>query len=209
MSLAEPLAAARPIEAHAFARDADDWYVEPEDCTLALARVEPFVGRIRDPACGGGNVVKALTAFGYGQVSGSDLVDRVHDLPTWSFFGTSDFLTAEIYPVDNLVFNPPFGRKGDLAEAFCRRALQAARRKVCAFLPLDFLAADDRWPRFLNEHPFSRFWVLTPRPSCLPGNLLLRGVKAEGGRKNFGWMVWDKADPNPSRILGQASRRAP
>lgn len=208
MSAAEVLDNAKPVSAHTWERADDDWYVEPEDCAWALAQVEQLVGKIRDPSCGQGNTVQGLLGAGLKGVYGTDLVDRRDALPTWLFFGTTDFLQDEQLEEDNFVGNPPFGFKGALAEAFCRRALQLARHKVCMYLPLDFLAADGRWQEggLFADHPFSRAWILTPRPSCPPGRVLRAGGKAEKGRKNFIWIVWDKDDPNPLGTIGVASR---
>lgn len=192
----------RERQSRIWARARHEWYVEGEDCTTALLTVERFEGRIHDPACGGGNVVKALLGAGYPDVVGSDLVDRTGAaLLTWPFLGTSYFLNDDQAPVDNIVSNPPFG-KGYLAEAFARRALQLATRKVALFLPLDFVASDKRIGRFFAGAKPSRAWIITPRPSCPPGDALLQGaIKADGGRANFAWYIWDKADPGPPGMI--------
>lgn len=111
-------------QAHVWERDPHDWYVEEPRATEALLKVERFVGRIIDPACGQGNIVKALLAAGYDAI-GSDIVDRTSGakwfqgeldaLRDYDF----DYLAAMECP--NVVMNPPFFRaKG--AEAFIRRA---------------------------------------------------------------------------------------
>ena len=178
-------------KAHVWERDGLDWYVEPETSTSALLRVERFVGRIHDPSCGQGNIVKTLIAHGY-HASGSDLVDRAGS-PGW-FKGISDFLGPEAMFADNIVMNPPFFKaKG--AEAFIRKALAVATGKVAAFVDIKFLAGGGRANGLYRELPPNRVWIITPRPSCPPGEVLKAGGKAEGGTADWIWMVWDKTAP--------------
>jgi hypothetical protein len=46
------MTALRKIDAHIWARNSHDWYVEPTWCSERLFQVEPFVGAIWEPACG-------------------------------------------------------------------------------------------------------------------------------------------------------------
>lgn len=178
----------REKKAHIWERDGFDWYVEPEVATAALLKVERFVGRIHDPSCGQGNIVRTLIQHGY-HASGSDLVDRAGS-PGW-FRGKSDFLGAEPMYAENMAFNPPF-YKAKGAEAFIRRALQVATGKVAAFVDMKFLAGAARAKGLYVEHPPSRVWIVTPRVSCPPGEALLAGEKAQGGEADWCWMIWDK-----------------
>lgn len=88
-------------------RDEHDWYQEPIEATNALLRTEVFDGDIYDPACGEGNVVKACLGVGI-EAFGSDIVDRAAGR-----FWMLDFLDDSapgyvLYPVDNIVTNPPY-----------------------------------------------------------------------------------------------------
>lgn len=172
--------------AHVWERPDLDWYVEPERCTAQLLQVERFVGHIHDPCCGQGNIVKTLIAHGY-HASGSDLVDRAGS-PGW-FKGTSDFLGPTAMWTDNIVMNPPFFR-GKGTEGFIRKALQVARGKVAVFTELRFLTSEGRADGLYRDHPPTRVWMVTPRPSCPPGEFLKTGGKATGGNPDFCWLVW-------------------
>lgn len=180
--------------AHVFERDALDWYVEPEWCSTALARVEHFEGTVYDPCCGGGNIPLALYRAGY-SVYGTDIVER-RNRPTK---GSQDFFaeapTREPDSIPNIMSNPPFFR-GKGTERFIREAYRIVSHKLCVFTSLKFLGGDDRANGLYLDIPPSRVWMLTPRPSCPPGEYLLAGNKAGGGMEDWIWLVYDKtAEP--------------
>lgn len=178
-------------EAHLWARDGLDWYVEPERCTAQLLSAERFVGNILDPCCGGGNIVRTLRAAGC-EAFGSDVVDRTGAAP-W-FLGVRDFLTDIAPTADNIVMNPPFfGGKG--AEAFIRCALAHVPGKVCAFVDRRFCTGKGRAAGLYRQHRPARVYEITPRPSCPPGVYLEAGNKAGGGTADYCWIVWDNAAP--------------
>lgn len=184
--------------AHVWARDALDWYVEPESSTVALAAVESFDGEVYDPCCGGGNIVRGLMQAGL-SARGGDLVERSGQDPAW-FAGTQDFLSDATLRA-NICMNPPFFRaKG--TEAFIRHALQHTARKVAAFADLKFLAGAGRASGLYAEHPPSRVWIITPRPSCPPGEYLEAGHEARGGTADWVWLVWDKSRPHAGTAIG-------
>lgn len=181
--------------AHVWERDEFDWYVEPVRATEQLLDVEEFHGPVWDPACGGGNTLRALTSRGI-RCTGSDIVDR-------GVGGVCDFLDPVYTFVDvpEIICNPPFYRaKG--AEAFIRRALEVALVKVAMFVDVKFLAGSSRAQGLFADHPPSRVWIITPRPSCPPGELLKAGGKAEGGTADWCWLVWDIGRPAPGTRLG-------
>lgn len=180
---------------HLWERDELDWYVEPPRATEQLLTVERFVGPIWDPACGQGNIVRALRAAGCEAV-GSDIADR-------GFGGVQDFLDpdCEFVNVANIVTNPPFFRaKG--AEAFIRRALSIASGKVCAFVDIRFIAGAERAKGLFTDHPPHRIWIVTPRVSCPPGQFLLDGGKAGNGSSDWCWLVWDQTAPSAQTSIG-------
>lgn len=173
---------------HIWGRQAQEWYVEPERCTHQLAAAETFIGAIHDPSCGGGNVVKALLAEGY-PVTGSDIVER--GAP--AFAGVADFLSEGygLWGAHNCVMNPPYS-KGAGIEAFIIQALSLAPGKVCAFVPLRFLTSERRAKLFYRWLAPDRVWIVTPRPSCPPGEYLALGNVASGDTKDYAWLVWDE-----------------
>lgn len=164
-------------------RDALDWYIEPRWTVDLLLDEERFAGNIWDPACGSGVILKACAErYGIDRVTGSDIADR-------GVGGVQDFLAADtaFVNVDNIITNPPYAH----AEAFVRRALETARRKVAVLVQAKFTYSQARHALFTARPP-ARLYFLSSRPSMPPGELLLAGkIKPEGGKLDFLWIVWD------------------
>lgn len=179
----------RKRESSLWAREPDDWYVEPAWCAERLFDVEPFLGRIWDPACGLGTIVAAAQAAGYA-ARGFDRVRR-----SAHCIDTIDFLGQVITAGENIVSNPPFrladpdprrGRRG-----FVELALERAAFKVAMLLPANW-ARGDRRSRWLETTPLYRVWFLTPRPSMPPGHVIAAGGKPGNGTTDYAWFVWLK-----------------
>lgn len=177
--------------AHVWERGKDDWYVEPYWATEGLLKVERFVGDVYDPCCGGGNIVSTLRANGV-DAYGADIVDRTCDA-IW-FSGTQNFLEDPVPTCSNIMMNPPYFR-GEGTEAFIRKALQVVPGKVVCFVEARFLYSERRASGIYAECPPHRIYVISPRPSCPPGEFLLGGGKAEGGNPDYLWLVWDNSSP--------------
>lgn len=191
----------RAKRSHLWQRAEGEWYVEPVAATEALLSVEHFAGRIDDPCCGGGNIVRTLRAAGY-DAHGADIAERwVGDLPDW-WRGTQDFLTSDTRR-QNIVMNPPYGG-AKLAEAFIRQALLMADGKVCAFLDVRFLAGGKRAAGLWSDSPPDRVWIIAPRVSCPPGAYLATGGKAGNGSSDYCWAVWDGLTAHNGTHLGWA-----
>lgn len=202
--------APKPRAAHNFPRAAHEWYVEEPVATEGLLTVEKFAGRVWDPCCGQGNIVKTLLAAGVDAV-GTDIVARVDHVQESWFLGRHDFLADEalnIGGVLNIVFNPPFS-KGRAAEACIRKAIATIPGKVAAFVDQRFIGSARRANGLFAEHPPSRIWSITPRVSCPPGEYLLAGNKAGGGTADYVWMVWDQTIPRGETRLGWIRRSRP
>lgn len=168
--------------ARVWERQAEDWYVEPEWCSERLLYVEKFSGYITDPACGMGRIVQSALKHGY-FADGSDIVSRS---PVCAY--VRDFLSDKfVYPKSvkpDIISNPPF----DLFEQFARKAITICDGKVAMLWLVRRLVA----ARWLQETPLARVWLLTPRPSMPPGEVILRGDKPGNGTQDFCWLVWDK-----------------
>ena len=176
MTVTEHLRLPRRRESYVWPRDDADWYVEPTWCSIRLFAVESFVGHVHDPAAGMGRIVEAARAHGL-PATGADIVDR-------SFgFMVQDFALAT-EPVDNIVTNPPFA----LARQFVDHALELAKRKIAILFPIARLNA----ARWLEDTSFRQLWLLTPRPSMPPGEVILRGEKPGGGKTDFAWLVFEQ-----------------
>lgn len=185
-------------KAHLWDRDPFDWYIEPVAATEALLARERFVGAVWDPACGQGNVIRALAKAGI-PAYGTDVVDRGLEFVD-GFRGLHDFLKDDPSQIlrfalpSNIVCNPPFFRATG-TEDFIRRALTLAAGKVAIFADIKFLAGGKRAGGLYAENPPSRVYILAKRPSCPPGALLRAGGKAQGGTADWCWLVWDLAAP--------------
>lgn len=171
--------AIKKLDAHVWEREANEHYVEPPWCSYRLFEEEKFEGGIYDPCCGFGTIIKQALALGL-VAYGSDLVDRGWYSPKTPH----DFLRPHVEAHDNIVCNPPF----NIAQAFAKRALAVAERRVAMIFPTARLNA----AHWLHGTPLVRVWMLTPRPSMPPGHTITAGEKPGGGKMDFCWLVWDK-----------------
>lgn len=172
------LATATPINAHQWAREENEHYVEPSWCSARLFEEEVFQGGIYDPCCGFGTIVIEALKAGHHAV-GSDLVDRGWDSTRTPF----DFLTADNIQYGNIVCNPPF----NIADKFVQKALTIATRKVAAIFPVARLNA----AHWLDNLPLKTVWLLTPRPSMPPGYVIKSGGKPGSGKTDYCWLVFE------------------
>ena len=183
MALIEPT----PINAHAWEREANEHYVEPQWCSDRLFAEEKFIGEIFDPCCGFGRIVESARRSGL-IAYGSDLIDR-------GFSGTKsdlDFLHTDFNNVDNIVCNPPF----DIAPDFAAHALANTLRKVAMIFPTARLNA----AHWLRVTPLVRVWLMTPRPSMPPGHTIMAGKKPGGGKMDFCWLVWERGHQGAAEL---------
>ena len=191
--------------AHVWARDELDWYQEPARVTAQLLAVERFPGPVHDPCCGSGQIVTELLKAGYA-ATGSDIRNRLGVPQPW-WDGARDFL-ADTRLHDSLCMNPPyFSGKG--TEAFIRHGLKVAAAKVCVFVDRRFLTGKARAAGLYADHPPSRVWEITPRPSCPPGEWIAAGNKAGGGTQDYTWLVWDLTAPKGRTELGWLTKADP
>jgi hypothetical protein len=153
-----------------------DFYPTPEWATQALIGNETFEGRIWEPACGDGTMVKVLKDTGR-PVEATDLFDRG--------FGEAgiDFLKAD-RTVENIVTNPPYNS----AEGFVEAGLRQATRKLCLLLRLAFLEGANRQRTIFANTPPTRVWIFSERITFYPAGAVQKG----SGTTAYAWLVWDK-----------------
>lgn len=189
-----------PVKLHA--RGADDWYVEPVEATALLLRHEEFGSLVWDPACGGGNVCRAVIASGR-RALGSDIVRRVggEDAGWWT--GKADFLStfAPMAQACDIITNPPFFRAAG-TESFIRHALSLRPGKLAVFTDVKFLAGQRRGNGLFRDLAPTRVWIHAKRPSCPPGEHIAAGHKAKGGTADWCWLVWHLGAPQGLTQLG-------
>src|ERR1700741_2148067 len=103
-------AISRPIDAHSWAREKHEHYVEPFWCSERLFEVEDFKPGIWDPCCGFGRIPDSAVKAGLYAI-GTDVVDRGYR----GFAQRVDFLSMESGRSPNIVCNPPFNAVGKFA----------------------------------------------------------------------------------------------
>lgn len=201
-------------DAVVYDRAADNWYVDPPSVADALFRVERFQGSVTDPCAGMGNIVRMAARSGH-RAQAFDATPRpqhFRTMPGVLFPKPVDFLSgaADQFIFENIVFNPPYGEGSEgragarLEELFIDRALHLARGKVAAVLRLGWIAPRVDW---LRSRGCIRIWVLSPRPSMLPGEQIVGGDMPSGGAVDYAWFVFLRgADIAPT--VGVASRVA-
>lgn len=176
------IGAAKPENSHIWERQEHEHYVEPEWCSRRLFEVEDFHGQIWDPCCGFGRIPIQAGAAGHPHVYASDIVDRAYG----GMNEIVDFLTCNDQQASpNIVCNPPF----DIFRAFVEHALSLKATEKVAMIWLVRTLPAARW---LRDTPLARIWLLTPRPSMPPGEVIARGEKPGGGKQDFCWLVWDR-----------------
>ena len=174
--------------ASGYARNADDWYCEPQWIVEALLNAEaPFVGVVWDPSCGSGNIPRRLESRGYA-VHASDIANRG--------YGTTgvDFFFGNHPKVASIVTNPPYG----VIENYVRHALALTTDRVCILARLALLEGQKR-QAFFAETPLARVWVSRRRVSMPPGGT---DVPAKGGSIAYAWFVWDHHAHTGAPVLG-------
>lgn len=171
--------------AHLWERDTLDFYVEPEECSIALFAEHKFQGPIWDPACGLGRITDAARLAGYKTIS-TDIKKRSPKCDD-----TLDFLSNKAqFIFTDIVSNPPFS----LAEEFVKKSLSVVPRhgQVAMILPIVWIAGFSRKRNWLPASPLKKVLPISPRPSMPPGAVILAGERAGNGTKDYAWFVWQR-----------------
>jgi hypothetical protein len=164
----------RPRKSHIFERVANDLYVEPAWVSERLFAVETFPGRIWDPCCGTGTIIRSARATG--------LRGCATDISTgWNF------LTARVPGRGpfSVVTNPSYAITREIVE----RALELGATKVAFLFPTRRVHA----AHWLESLPVAHQYFLTPRPSVPP----ITAKKVGGGSVDFSWLVIDQRHKGP------------
>jgi hypothetical protein len=194
---------ARHGEAGYRRRKHDAYFTEPR-CTWALVPYldrERLRGRLWEPCCGKGHIVKVLLEAGH-RVAASDLHDhrglKAGRSPALTVRYGVDFLAipprARPAGVTGIVTNVPFDR----AELFVRRALALSPPDglVAILLNHQFDTVPGRVDLF-EQAPFAFKLVMTWRPHWVE-------ERRASPRENFAWYVWDRSLRRPTALLRYA-----
>lgn len=156
-----------------YARKADEEYNTPPWVAATLASwLRKHALHLWEPAPGSGKFAQALRRIGF-EVSSSN----------------ENFLEREVWPetCDALVTNPPYGKRGELAEKFAYHALTIGAPIVALLLRVDFDSAKTRRRLFADCPYFAGKIVLLDRIDWFE-----RPGKA-GSSTNHAWFIWDRA----------------
>ena len=170
-------------------------YETPAVAVKALLAVEDFVarGRIFEPACGRGAIMRELENQGFA-VEISDLVDYGTATSDGVLQDVCDFLEAKAGDRVNsaIITNPPYG---EVMNPFIAHALKEFRPcKMALLLNWNAYAGFDNADRnfWLDEWKPSRIWLFSRRLPMMHRDGW-NGPEASS-RMNTAWFVWDNAD---------------
>jgi hypothetical protein len=160
-----------------------DAYPSPSWVIEALAEhVELYGLRVWEPACGAGQMSRALKAAGAAVYS--------TDVCGYRNAKRLDFLKAQVpsAPFDALITNPPWGERMKLAERFIEAGLKHIDKTglLALLLPTDFDNAKTRLRFFRDESRFTSKIVLTTRPIWFERT----DGRRPAPRSNVAWFVW-------------------
>ena len=162
----------------AYPRQADEEYNTPPwvGTVIALWLKQQGVRSIWEPAPGSGRFARHLKTYGF-------------EVGTTS----CDFRTAPMAPwVDAIVTNPPYGKRGELAEAFIRHAVFELKPPIAAFLlRVDYDSAKTRRDIFRDCPYFAGKIVLLDRI------VWFERKGAAGPSENHAWFIWTRTGPRP------------
>ena len=159
-----------------YARVRDEHYETPDWVAGVIAMwLHQSVKRIWEPAPGSGRFARRLKTYGF-------------EVATTS----CDFLTAPMAPwVDAIVTNPPYGKRGELAEAFIRHALELETPIAAFLLKVDYDSAKTRRDIFRDCPYFAGKIVLLDRI------VWFERKGAAGPSENHAWFIWTRTGPRP------------
>jgi hypothetical protein len=172
---------------HSYAERGTDTYETPACAVEALLRVESIPGRVWEPACGPGSIVKVLLAHRH-EVVASDIVDYGWGHVVRDFLDLPDQQVGMV-----IVTNPPY----QLAEKFVRKALKISPL-VIMLLRLQFMEsarrADilDRGSGLVRIHVFSNRLPMIHRHNWT-------GPRASSAIA-FAWYTWIRGYDGPVTI---------
>lgn len=157
-----------------YPRKADEEYNTPPWVGWTLAHwLQKYALHLWEPAPGRGQLSRALVAYGF------DVKET-----------TDDFLGYRALPndrIDAIVTNPPYGKRGELAEAFIRHAVFELEAPIAAFLlRVDYDSAKTRVDMFRDCHAFAGKIVLLDRIDWF------ERVGKAGSSTNHAWFIWNR-----------------
>lgn len=166
-------------------RNKNDYYQTPYSMTRQLLEVENFEGKILEPCCGAGAIVKVLRDYD----KSIDYCDLNNEFSlTGIFKNFKDFINDDFDRYDNIITNPPFS----LAKEFILKAKEITNNKIAMLLPLNYLHGVTRYNEIYldRKFPLKAVYVF-----CRYG-MLEETIRDDGsyrtGMMVYAWYIWDK-----------------
>lgn len=150
-----------------------DFYPTPAGAASAITKVVPFRGKVWEPACGEGDLSRALEGAGY-EVISTDLIDRGYGTPK------VDFLKTETLLAPSIVTNPPF----KYSLEFLEHALYLGASQVAFLEKLSFLEGIER-SSVLMRSPLKTVFIFRDRVKFRQEHF------KQGGMLAFAWFYWE------------------
>lgn len=153
-------------------RKKSDFYETPYSLTRLLLNKIKLDGKILEPSCGNGAIVKVLKEFGYENVTYYDI--------------EKDFL-KENEKYDVIITNPPFS----LAKEFIEKC-KVVSDSFYLLLPLSYLHGKERYDKFYSDkkYPLNKIYIFTRYP--LLGDKLREDGKHKTGMMVYAWFHFYK-----------------
>ncbi|EAJ2917389.1 hypothetical protein DFW84_09670 [Campylobacter coli] len=167
-------------------RNKNDYYQTPYSMTKQLLEFENFDGKILEPSCGAGAIVKVLKDHS----KSVDYCDLNNEFSlTGIFKNFKDFINDDFDRYDNIITNPPFS----LAKEFILKAKQITNNKIAMLLPLNYLHGVTRYNEIYKD---TKFPLKAVYVFCRYG-LLEDTIREDGmykaGMMVYAWYIWDKS----------------
>ena len=166
-------------------RNKNDYYQTPYSMTRQLLEVENFEGKILEPCCGAGAIVKVLKDYD----KSVDYCDLNNEFSlTGVFKNFKDFINDDFDRYDNIITNPPFS----LAKEFILKAKEITNNKIAMLLPLNYLHGVTRYNEIYldRKFPLKAVYVF-----CRYG-MLEETIRDDGTYKTgmmvYAWYIWEK-----------------
>ena len=166
-------------------RNKNDYYQTPYSMTRQLLEVENFEGKILEPCCGAGAIVKVLKDYD----KSVDYCDLNNEFSlTGVFKNFKDFINDDFDRYDNIITNPPYS----LAKEFILKAKQITNNKIAMLLPLNYLHGVTRYNEIYldRKFPLKAVYVF-----CRYG-MLEETIRDDGTYKTgmmvYAWYIWEK-----------------
>ena len=163
--------------------DSLDYFPTPPWATRALLeKVLPHINwkeqEVWEPACGEGDMAKALKEYAY-KVHSSDIHDYGYQDVLVDF--TED-IKSHTFVADWVITNPPFNK----ATEFIEKCLYANQN--CAMLcRLSFIESKGRYEKLFKNNPPTIVAPFVERVAMFKGRLDRKG----GSATSYAWFVWE------------------